>query len=87
MAGTSIVMQIREWTILKENTSLYPWYQNPCIASIFLHARPHFKKEKKKNKFSGQQFNIFAALPSQNINICSKFLQMTIRLMLWTGNS
>ena len=42
---TSIVMQIKGWAILKENISLYPWYQNPCGASIFLHARPNFWKK------------------------------------------
>ena len=27
------------------------WYQNPCDASIFLHARPKFRKEVKKLNF------------------------------------
>ena len=31
----------------------YPWYQNPCDASIFLQARPNFR-EKVKNLILGQ---------------------------------
>ena len=42
---TSIVMQIREWSISKKNISPTPWYQNPCDASIFLHARPNFREK------------------------------------------
>ena len=28
-----------------------PWYQNPCDASIFLHARPIFRRNVKEPKF------------------------------------
>ena len=27
------------------------WYQHPCDASIFLHARPNFRKNEKEPKF------------------------------------
>ena len=30
------------------------WYQNPCDASIFLHARPNFREKNAKTQFSGQ---------------------------------
>ena len=29
-----------------------PWYQNPCDVSIFLHARPNFRKKMKKGQSS-----------------------------------
>ena len=38
-------------------------------------------------KILGQNLTFSTALPSQNINIYSKILQMTKRLMLWTRNS
>ena len=30
------------------------WYQNPCDASIFLHARLNFREKNEKYQFSGQ---------------------------------
>ena len=51
MTGTSIVMQIGGGQL---NISLYPWYQNLCDASIFLHAKPNFREKMKKTQFSGQ---------------------------------
>ena len=33
------------WRISKSISAPTPWYQNPCDASIFLHARPIFTKK------------------------------------------
>ena len=55
---TSIVMQIEWWSISKENISPTPWYQNPCYASTFLHAKPNFREKNFnfKNSISKIQF-------------------------------
>ena len=41
--GASIVMQIRDGEF--RISAPTPWYQNPCDASIFPHARPIFRKK------------------------------------------
>ena len=41
----SIVMQIGDGEFRKSISAPTPWYQNPCDASIFLHARPNFRKK------------------------------------------
>ena len=45
-------MQIGGWWILTEHISPYPLVQNLCDASIFLHARPNFRKNEKGPKFN-----------------------------------
>ena len=45
ITGTSIVMEIGGGQFRKRISAPTPWYQNPCDASIFLHARPNFKKK------------------------------------------
>ena len=45
ITGTSIVMQIGGGHFRKRISAPTPWYQNPCDASIFLHARPNFRKK------------------------------------------
>ena len=42
IARTSIIMQIESGQFLKRISATTPWYQNPCDASIFLHARTKF---------------------------------------------
>ena len=43
------------------------WYQNPYDVSIFLHARPNFKKKMKKNpEISSRNLTFFKVLPFQN---------------------
>ena len=54
ITGTSIVMQIGGWSISNKNISPTPYYQNPCDASIFLHAIPNFREKNEKTQFSGQ---------------------------------
>ena len=51
ITGTSIVMQIGGGQFRKRISALTPWYQNPCDASIFLHARPNFRGKMKKLNF------------------------------------
>ena len=38
----------------KRMLSSTPWYQNPCVASIFLHARPNLRKKLEKLKFQSK---------------------------------
>ena len=45
ITGASIVMQIGSGELRKSISALTPWYQNPCDASIFLHARPNFREK------------------------------------------
>ena len=42
----SIVMQIGGGQFRKRILAPTSWYQNPCDASIFLHARPNFREKK-----------------------------------------
>ena len=35
----------------KSISAATPWYQNLCDASIFLHARPNFRKNERRPKF------------------------------------
>ena len=56
-----------------------PWYQNPCDASIFLHARPNFRKKVKKLNFQAKFWPFFRVLPSQNTKTCSKIFYMSKR--------
>ena len=51
ITGTSIVMQIGGCEFRKSVSAPTPWYQNPCDTSIFLHARPIFRKNEKEPKF------------------------------------
>ena len=44
-------MQIGGGEFRKSISAPTPWYQNPCDASIFLHARPIFRKNEKELKF------------------------------------
>ena len=44
ITATSIVMQIGGGEFRKSISAPTPWYQNPCDASVFLHARPTFRK-------------------------------------------
>ena len=39
----------RGWSILEEITPT-PWYQNPCVASMFLHARPDFREKNERTQ-------------------------------------
>ena len=41
----SIVMQIGDGEFRKSMSAPTPWYQKPCDASIFPHARPNFRKK------------------------------------------
>ena len=50
ITGTSIVMQIGGGEFRKSMSAPTPWYQNPCHASIFLHARPIFRKKSERAK-------------------------------------
>ena len=59
-----------------------PWNQNPCDASIFLHARPNFKKKEEKNSIIRPKFDLLRVLSSQNIMTYSKSFYMTKRLWL-----
>ena len=52
--GTSIVLQIGGGQFRKGISAPTPWYQNPCDASIFLHARPNFREEMKKLNFQAK---------------------------------
>ena len=52
--GTSIVMQIGGDQFRKRISAPTPWYQIPCDASIFLHARPNFRKKNEKRKLNFQ---------------------------------
>ena len=45
ITGTSIVMETRGGEFRKSILAPTPWYQNLCDASIFLHARPNFRKK------------------------------------------
>ena len=54
ITGTSIVMQIGDGQFRKRISVPTPWYQNPCDASMFPHARPNFRKKNEKTQFSGQ---------------------------------
>ena len=47
ITGTSIVMQIGDDEFRKSISAPTPWYQDPCDASIFLHARPILRKNEK----------------------------------------
>ena len=51
ITGTSIVMQIGGGEFRKSISAPTPWYQNPCDASIFLHARLIFRKNEKEPNF------------------------------------
>ena len=42
---TFIVMQMGGGQFRKRISASTPWYQNPCDASIFLQARPNFRKK------------------------------------------
>ena len=42
---TFIVMQIGGGQFEKSRSVPTPWYQNPCNASTFLHARPNFREK------------------------------------------
>ena len=44
-------MQIGGGEFRKSISVPTPWYQNPCDASIFLHARPIFREKWKEPKF------------------------------------
>ena len=44
-------MQIGGGEFWKGISAPTPWYQNPCDALIFLHARPIFGKNEKEPKF------------------------------------
>ena len=35
-----------------------PWFQNPCDASNFLHARPHYRKKNEKNSIFRPKFDL-----------------------------
>ena len=59
-------MQIGGGEFRKSISAPTPWYQNPCDASIFLHARPIFREKKSQN------LTLFRALTSQNIRTYSK---------------
>ena len=48
ITGTSIVMQIGVVQFRKRISAPTPWYQNPCDASIFPHARRNFREKMKK---------------------------------------
>ena len=49
-------MQIGGGQFRKRISAPTPWYQNPCDASIFLHARPNLGKN-EQTQFSGQNLN------------------------------
>ena len=44
-------MQIGGGEFWKGISAPTPWYQNPCDALIFLHARPIFRRNEKEPKF------------------------------------
>ena len=44
-------MQIGGGEFRKSISAPTHWYQNPCDASIFLHAKPIFRKNEKEPKF------------------------------------
>ena len=69
------------WSISKENISPYPgpWFQNPCDASIFLHARSNFRKKVKKLNFQAKFLPLSWVLPSQNTKTYSKMFYMAKR--------
>ena len=41
----SIVIQIGDGEFRKSVSAPTAWYQNPCDASVFLHARPNFREK------------------------------------------
>ena len=56
ITGTFIVMQIGGGQFRKRISAPTPWYQNPCDASIFLHARPNFREKVKKKSIFRPNF-------------------------------
>ena len=61
-ADRGVINFEREYQFLPPSTKIFvmpqlfptSWYQNPCDASTFLHARPNFRGKGKKTQFSGQ---------------------------------
>ena len=60
ITGTSIVMQIRWWSISKDNASpsSFHWYQNTCDASPFLQAKQNFRVKKMKISIFRPKFDL-----------------------------
>ena len=56
-------MQIGGGQFRKKISVPTPWYQNLCDASIFLHARPNFRKKMKKLNFQAKILPFFPPLP------------------------
>ena len=82
ITGTSVVMQIRGSQFRERISAPTPWYQNPCDASIFLHARPMFRKKYEKTRFSGQNFTFLWGLPLPKYKDLFKNFYMTKRLWI-----
>ena len=58
-------MQIEGSEFRKRISAPTPWYQNPCDASIFLHARPNFRKKKMKNSIFRTKFDLSLGIPPE----------------------
>ena len=54
ITGTSVVMQIGGGQFQKRISVPTPWYKIPCDESIFIHARPNFRKKVIKLNFQAK---------------------------------
>ena len=60
ITGTSVVVQLGDGQFRKRMSAPNLWYQNPCDASIFLHAKPNFRPKKLKNLIFRPKFDLFS---------------------------
>ena len=64
ITGTSIIMQIGGGQFQKRTSVPTPWYQTPCDASIFLHARPNVREKMKNSTFRSKfDLSLLSSIP------------------------